>query len=84
MRPYEVYMHLDLLSAIPKSGIQRKKVMDFIRSLREFPGTPGNFTDKDSSLRERQIKVIGNYAVTYWLDAPVRSVMVVDISLADY
>ena len=57
--------------------------MDFIRSLREHPDTRGDFTDKDASLRERQIKIVGDYAVTYWLDAPVKIVMVVDVRLAD-
>jgi len=76
-------MHLGLLDAVPKRGVQRKKIMDFIRGLREHPDAPGDFTDKDSSLRERQIKVIGDYAITYWLDAPVRIVVVVDIRPAD-
>ena len=57
--------------------------MDFIHRLREHPDTPGDFTDTDPSQRQRQIKVIGDYAITYWLDSPVRVVMVVDISLAD-
>ncbi len=43
----------------------------------------GDFTDKDPSLRERQIKIGGDYAITYWLDAPVRFLMVVDIRPAD-
>ena len=64
MARYAVYMHLSLLDAVPKSGLQRRKIMDFIYSLREHPDTPGDFTDKDSSLRERQIKVIGDYAIT--------------------
>ena len=53
--------------------------MDFIYSLREHPDTRGDYTDKDASLRERQIKIVGDFAVTYWLDAPVRIVMAVDI-----
>jgi len=39
--------------------------------------------EKDATLRELQIKIVGKYAITYWLDSPVRKVMVVDISLAD-
>ena len=76
-------MHLGLLDAVPKSGIQRRKIMDFIYSLREHPDTPVDFTDKDASLRERQIKIVGDFAVTYWLDGPVRVVMVVDVQPAD-
>jgi hypothetical protein len=57
--------------------------MEFIRSLREHPETRGDFTDRDASLRERQIKIIGDFAITFWLDAPVRIVMVVDVRPAD-
>jgi len=83
MPRHEVYLHLGLLDVVPKSGLQRTKIMNFIRGLRDQPGMLGDFTDKDSSLRERQIKVIGDYAITFWLDAPVKIVMVVDIRLAD-
>ena len=57
--------------------------MEFIQSLTEHPETSGDFTDKDSSLPERQIKVIGDYAITFWQDAPVKAIMVVDVRLAD-
>jgi hypothetical protein len=76
-------MHLDLLDSVPKSGVQRQKIMDFIHGLREHPNIPGDFTDKDVSLQERQIKIIGDYAITYWLDAAVWTVMVVDVRPAD-
>ena len=83
MRPCEVYLHLGLLDAVPKSGSQRRKIMAFLRGLRENPHCRGDFTDRDDSLRERQIKIVGDYAVTFWLDAPVQIVMVVDVQLAD-
>jgi hypothetical protein len=57
--------------------------MSFIRSLAENPNTPGDFTDRDESLRIRQIKVIGHYAITYWVDHPVTAVMVVGVQPAD-
>ncbi len=57
--------------------------MDFIRSLRDHPDTSGDFTDRDNTQRTRQIKIIGDHAITYWHDAPVNIVMVVDIRYAD-
>jgi mRNA-degrading endonuclease RelE of RelBE toxin-antitoxin system len=83
MASYEVYLHIDLLDAVPKSGTQRQRIMDFIYGLRERPRTEGDYTDQDASLRSRQIKIIGDYAITYWLDDPVKIVMVVDLRLAD-
>lgn len=79
----EVYLHAGLLDAVPRSGIQRRQIMDFIRSLRDSPDAPGDFTDRDETHRTRQIKVVGDYAITYWHDAAVRNVMVVDIRPAD-
>ena len=76
-------MHLGLLDCVPARGLRRRQIMDFIYGLREQPDTRGDFTDKDASLRERQIKIVGDYAITFWLDAPVRIVMVVDVSPAD-
>jgi hypothetical protein len=76
-------MHLGLLDAMPKTGIQRRRIMDFIYSLRDYPYTAGDFTDKDASLRTRHIKLVGDYAVTYWVDSPVNAVMVVDVRRAD-
>ena len=83
MRPHEVFVHLGVLEEMPGTGVQRRRILDFIYGLRDAPETRGDFTDKDASLRERQIKIIGDYAVTFWLDAPVRTVMVVDVRLAD-
>ena len=83
MAPYEVYLNLDLLDAVPKSGAQRRKIMEFIYGLRDRPRTAGDYTDKDASFRVRQIKIIGDYAITYWLDDPVKALMVVDIRPAD-
>ena len=83
MEPYQVYLNLDLLEVVPKSGHQRQEVMKFIYSLRDRPRTKGDYTDKDTSLQTRQIKIIGDYAITYWLDDAVKSVMVVDVRPAD-
>jgi mRNA-degrading endonuclease RelE of RelBE toxin-antitoxin system len=83
VEPYQVYLNIDLLEAVPKSGRQRQDIMKFIYSLRERPRTKGDYTDKDASLQIRQIKIIGDYAITYWLDDAVKSVMVVDVRPAD-
>lgn len=83
MEAYSVYVHLELLEIVPSRGEQRKLIMNFIRSLGDNPYTPGDFTDHDESLRTRQIKIVGRYAITYWVDDPVKAVMVVAVQPAD-
>jgi hypothetical protein len=36
-------MHLGLLEQMPKSGVQRRRIMDFIYSLRDSPRQSGRF-----------------------------------------
>ena len=67
---YAVYLHLELLEIAPKRGAQTQKILRYIRSLAENPFVEGDFTDKDESLRQRQIKIIGDYAITFWVDHP--------------
>jgi mRNA-degrading endonuclease RelE of RelBE toxin-antitoxin system len=83
MAPYAVYLHFELLEVIPKRGAQQQKILRFLRSLSESPFTEGDFTDKDKTGRTRQIKIVGDYAITYWMDHPAKAVIIVDIALAD-
>lgn len=83
MARYAVYLHVELLQLVPKRGAQQQKILRFIQSLAQNPSTKGDFTDQDETLRIREIKIIGDYAITYWTDHPVKTVMVVDIALAD-
>jgi len=83
MARYAVYLHFELLEVVPKRGAQQKKILGFIQSLAENPFDKGDFTDKDETFRTRQIKIVGDYAITYWADHPAKIMMIVDISLAD-
>lgn len=83
MAGYAVYLHFELLEVVPKRGPQQQKILHFIRSLAENPFVEGDFADQDGTSRTRQIKIVGNYAITFWADHPARTVMVVDICLAD-
>ena len=80
----EVFLHIGLLEAMPKGGAPRRAIIDFLfvtcGNTRTLPATSPTKTPRYS---ERQIKLIGDYAVTYWLDEPVKTVMVVDLRPAD-
>ena len=83
MTRYAVYLHSELLEVVPKRGVQQQKILRFIQTLAENPFAAGDFTDQDETLRTRQIKIVGDHAITYWADHPAKTVMVADIALAD-
>jgi hypothetical protein len=78
-----VYINQAALDLAPSSGIQRKLILGFVRSLANAPFTKGDFSERDDSGREVQVKVIGGYAVTYWSDHAVSEVKVTHIKPAD-
>ena len=82
MALYAVYLHLDLLDAMPAHGLQRRKLVEFIRGLQAHPNVLGDFMESDASHRMLRTKIIGKYAVTYWLDDPAKSVIITKVQPA--
>lgn len=83
MAEYEIYARLEALNALPRDQKQRMMIFKFFDLLSRAPNTQGDFTEKDITLREQQVKIVGNFAVTYWFDAPVKIVMIVNLGPAD-
>lgn len=83
MESYRVFLHLDLLEAIPTKGRQKERIMEFVRLLAREPQTPGDYSYHDESQREQQVEIVGDYAVTYWVDEPVKTLMIVGARHAD-
>ena len=80
---YHVFVNLELLEALPRGSAQRRMILDFVSSLHERPATPGDYVERDGDGRTQQIKIVGDYAVTYWPDDAVKTVMVTSIRKAD-
>lgn len=80
---YAVCIHLEALEVLPKSGKRREQVIDFIRHLGPIAHLGGDFqtTDPESG-RPMEVTEVGGYALTWWIDGPVREVKVVDIRSA--
>lgn len=78
---YAVYLHADLLEKMP-SGFQRRKILEFIRSLQMQPDTLGDYLESDEAYRVLRTKIVGKYAVTYWLDDPAEMVMITNVQPA--
>ncbi len=83
MRPYVIYINEAALVFAPRSGPQRERLMQFIRSLAENPNTSGDFSEKDGVNRTVQVKIVGRYAITFWADHAALEVKVTHIKPAD-
>lgn len=81
MTHYEVYLHVDLFDMMPR-GTQRRKIMEFIRVLQTQPNILGDHMESDRSYRILKTKVVGKYAVTYWLDDPAKAVVITKVQPA--
>jgi hypothetical protein len=83
MRPYQVYINHEALLTAPRSGQQRRAIMDFIASLSNNPFSQGDFTELDDTGRNIFVKVVGNFAITYWADHAVCEIKVTHVRRAD-
>jgi mRNA-degrading endonuclease RelE of RelBE toxin-antitoxin system len=82
--PYEIFLRSEVIDSL--RGIRatpRKLVARFIDSLALDPFAEGDYVVKDSSDRDIHIKIVGEYAVTYWADHPVKEIKIIDIRSAD-
>jgi hypothetical protein len=59
MRLYAVFINEQALATAPRTGPQRERVMQFIRSLAASPNTAGDFLERDEVGRTVQVKIIG-------------------------
>ena len=75
---HEVYLAIGSIKNKPRGEIIR-----FLESLSSDPFQKGDYQDRTPEGREIQVKVIGSYALLYWVDHPVREVKVVDLVQAD-
>lgn len=84
MSPYNIFLRLEATEAIRAvRGAQRTRISAFIDLLANDPFQVGDYTERDESNRQIEIKVIGQYAITFWSDHAVKEVKVVDIQRAD-
>lgn len=79
-RNLNVLVDVDALDVLPSSGKKRAAVIGFIRGLVDNGYLKGDFQVRDPETdRSFEVSSVAGYAVTWWLDAAVGEVKVVDI-----
>lgn len=84
MKPYRIFVRMEaaeILRAI--RGGQRSSAAAFIDSLSGDPNKTGDYSERDETGRNLEIKVIGSFAITYWADHAAAEVKVVDVRRVD-
>ena len=63
--------------------LERHRILSFLESLANDPERVGDYTERDDAGRSVQIKIVGDYALTYWVDHALKEVKVTKIEKAD-
>ena len=83
MQLYKVLVSIEVLQLERPARGERELILSFVERLAENPGAVGDYEERDDVGRPVQIKIIGDYALTYWADHGVKEVKVVKIEKAD-
>lgn len=84
MKPYRIFVRMEAAEILRSiRGGQRSSVVEFIDFLSGDPNKGGDYSERDETGRQLEIKVIGSFAITYWADHAVAEVKVVDVRRAD-
>lgn len=83
MRPYKVLITHQVLTLSKPSSRDRERIIRYLDSLANDPFQNGDYQEQDAVGRPIQIKVVGEMALTYWVDHGSEEVKVTHIEKAD-
>ena len=79
-RDYHVIANIEALDSLPRSGKRRELVLTYVRGLSTTAHIKGDIQLQDDlSQRSYEVSIVAGFAITWWIDAPVNEVRVVDI-----
>ncbi len=77
---YQIFLAEDVWKFIDQNGIDRKNVSSVLRNLPEV----GDFSELNPlDGRQLEIKVVSDYAITYFFGHAVKEIKIVDFDYAD-
>ena len=83
MQPYKVLVTIEVLQMKRPPRAERERILSFLESLANHPELSGDYAERDDAGRSVQIKIVGDFALTYWADHAVKEVKVTKIENAD-
>jgi len=83
LQPYKVLVTIEALQMKSPPRAERERILSFLESLANHPELSGDYAEHDDAGRSVQIKIVGDFALTYWADHAVKEVKVTKIEKAD-
>ena len=83
MAPYRVLITREVLALAKPGWRERQRLMNFLETLADDPFQEGDFQEKDDDGRTVEVKILGQYAVTFWADHALKEVKVTKMVKAD-
>lgn len=84
MSHYKLFLRLEAIEALKTTRRpQRRQISTFIDGLESHPDTTGDYNERDDTDRLIEIKVVGQFVITFWADHAAKEMKVVDIRRAD-
>ena len=84
MSDYDLFLRAEAIQALKTTkGLQRKQIFDFIDQLGMNPNITGDYPEVDDTERLIEIKIIGQFAMSFWIDHAAKEIKIVDIRRAD-
>lgn len=78
---YRVFVHFEALESLPKSGKRRTAVIQHLQIIGQIACLGGDYVVEDPQTgRPFNVTEVAGYAITWWIDAPVGELKVVDIA----
>lgn len=65
------------------SRVARTQIVAFVESLVVDPFQSGDYSESDVTGRPNRVKIIGKYALYFWVDHAVKEVRIIDLIDAD-
>jgi hypothetical protein len=83
LQPYKVLVTIEALQMKRPGRAERDQIFQFLESLANEPSRSGDYTERDDAGRSVQIKIVVDFALTYWADHAAKEVKVTKIEKAD-
>jgi hypothetical protein len=83
--PYQVWLRQEVIEYLDSLAFaERQRLLVWIERLGQQPYRTGDFSERGTDRRERQVAVVGDCAVSWWIDGAVCEVKVEAIRAADF